>query len=258
MRNGFISLHRTVLSDPLWSEKPFDRARAWVHMLMIAAHQDYVAVLGNTRIELKRGEILTSERKLMDVFGWSKTKVRSFLNYLEADSKIVQKRDHKKTVITICQYSYYQTPENHKKTSKEPVKDHKKTTDGASQYSINNKINNINNIKYNNSNENASFNPMQNVPAFINVNDWQDWVDYRSEIKKPITSRSMAQHIKVLERSKALGYDPSEIIGRSIGSNYTGLFVPDRPKLIAVSGQQRQAAAPVRNHGKRIDIEGEI
>ena len=255
MLNGFISLHRSIMLDPLWQEKPFDRARAWAHMLMIAAHQDYVAILGNTRVELKRGDILTSERRLMDVFGWSKTKVRSFLNYLEADSKVIQKRDHKKTVISICQYDYYQTPENHKKTSKEPVKDHKKTSAGVSPYSKNN-INNINNnIIYNS--ENASFDPMRNIPAFINPNDWQEWVDYRCEIKKPITARSMAQHVNVLEKSKALGYEPSEIIGKSIGSNYTGLFAPNRPKLTAVGGQQKQPA-PERNHGKRIDIEGEI
>jgi hypothetical protein len=107
----------------IYQEKPFTKFQAWVDILMMANHEDKKILLGNKLIEVKRGSFITSEAKLMDRWGWSKSKLRSFLKLLQNDGMITKKTDHKKTAITVVNYSVYQN----KETIKEPQKDHRET-----------------------------------------------------------------------------------------------------------------------------------
>jgi hypothetical protein len=127
---GWIALHRSIQNHFLWDDKPFSKGQAFIDMLLLSNHKDNKFLFGNSFIEVKRGSFITSELKLMERWGWSKSKVRAFLNVLEKDSMIVKKSDRKKTTITIVNYSVYQdlqTTEkpikNHRKTTKEPLKD---------------------------------------------------------------------------------------------------------------------------------------
>jgi uncharacterized phage protein (TIGR02220 family) len=128
---GWISLHRKIQDHPLFQEKRvFSKFEAWIDLILSANHKDNKFILGNEMIEVKRGSFLTSELKLMKRWGWSKTKVRSFLKLLEDDGMIVKKSDNKKTALTLCNYNDYQNlqtteepQKNHEETSKEPQKD---------------------------------------------------------------------------------------------------------------------------------------
>lgn len=127
---GWIKLHRQIKEHWLWEEKPFDKRSAFTDLILSANHEDKKIPLGNEIIEVKRGSFITSEHKLMERWGWSKTKVRAFLKLLENDSMIVKNTDLKKTTLTITNYSDYQDKEtteelqkNHEKTAKEPQKD---------------------------------------------------------------------------------------------------------------------------------------
>ena len=104
---GWIPVHRQLQDHWLWKEKPFSKGQAWIDMLMMANHDDNKFLLGNELVEVKAGSFITSELKLAERWGWSKTKVRSFLNVLQNDSMIVKKSDRKKTTITIENYSVY-------------------------------------------------------------------------------------------------------------------------------------------------------
>jgi hypothetical protein len=129
--DGWIKLHRQIQEHWLWqSKKPFDKRSAWIDLLLLANHEDNKVLLGNELITIKRGEHVTSERKLAERWGWSKTKVRRFLKILENDSMIlVQKPNQKRTSIKLLHYSDYQDRENQKKTIKKPEENHKKTTE---------------------------------------------------------------------------------------------------------------------------------
>lgn len=108
MQRGFIKLHRKIKDHWLYEEKrKFSKFEAWIDLLMRANHKDTKVVLGNELIELKRGQFITSEFKLMEAWGWGKSKTRDFLKLLENDGMIVKKSDRKKTTITICNYSIY-------------------------------------------------------------------------------------------------------------------------------------------------------
>lgn len=129
--SGWISIHRKIQNHWLWSEKPYSRGQAWIDIIMMANHQDNQFVLGNELIKVNRGSFITSEVKLSDRWGWSRTKVRSFLELLEKDNMLVKKSDSKKTTLTIVNYNDYQiieTTEKHQKNSEKTAKKHQKNT----------------------------------------------------------------------------------------------------------------------------------
>lgn len=123
LNRGWIKLHRKIREGPFWNEKPFDRARAWVDLIMSANHERRKFLLGNEMVEVDRGSFITSEQKLMERWGWSKSKVRAFLKILEKNAMIIKKSDHRKTIVEVLNYCLYQDSE----TSKEPRKDRERT-----------------------------------------------------------------------------------------------------------------------------------
>ena len=139
MAEGWIKLYRQIWDSELWKERPFDRARAWIDLIMLANFESRNILLGNEIIFVERGSFVTSEHKLMARWGWSKTKVRSFLNLLQNDSMIVKKTDHKKTIVEVLNYCVFQDFE----TTEEPEKDQRKT----SKRPVKDPTNNVKNIK---------------------------------------------------------------------------------------------------------------
>ena len=124
--SGWISIHRKIQEHWLWQEKPFDKKSAWIDLLLMANYQDNKFLLGNELVEIKRGSFITSELKLMNKWGWSKSKVRNFLSLLEGDGMLIKKADTKKTTITIVNYDSWQERE----TTERPQKNHEETTKG--------------------------------------------------------------------------------------------------------------------------------
>lgn len=140
MSKGWISLHREIQNHWLWEDKPYSKGQAWVDLILMANHKPNKFLLGNELIEVDRGQVVTSELKLMDKWGWSKVKVRKFLELLQKDNMIVKSTDKKKTTLTIVNYSDWQDLE----TTEEPQKDHRETTERP-QKDTNNNVNNDNN-----------------------------------------------------------------------------------------------------------------
>ena len=124
MDKGWIKLHRKVQEHWIWQEKPFDKKSAWIDLILSANHKDNKFLLGNELVEVKRGSFITSEYKLMNRWGWSKTKVRSFLELLQNENMVIKVSDRKKTTLTIVNYNDYQVPE----TTEKPIKNYEETT----------------------------------------------------------------------------------------------------------------------------------
>lgn len=114
---GWIKLHRKIQEHWLWQDKPFDRRSAWIDILMLANHEDRKVFFENEIIHVKRGEFISSEPKLAERWGWSRTKVRNFLTLLEKDCMILNKKEGKKrTRIIVLNYNEYQEFKDNKKT----------------------------------------------------------------------------------------------------------------------------------------------
>lgn len=209
--SGWVSIHRKIQDHWLWRDKPFSKGQAWVDLLLMANHKNNKFLLGNELVEVERGSFITSEYKLMDKWGWSKTKVRNFLKLLEDEKMIVKLSDRKKTTLTIVNYSDYQVSE----TTKKPLKDHEKTTKRLQEdhqetterppKNPNNNDNNDN--KYIDDEESAEKNPY--VFYENNFGTFHGFIAERIKALEEDIGPEMvieAMKIAVLNRAKGLGY----------------------------------------------------
>lgn len=140
MHRGYIRLWRCIQNNHLWEDTPFDRARAWIDLVMLANHTAGFMRKRGIKFEIKRGQVGWSERDLAERWKWSRGKVKRFLDELEEDEQINQGNGPQNinvtSLITITNYELYQPLEpqtghkraanstidnNDKKKKKEPI-----------------------------------------------------------------------------------------------------------------------------------------
>jgi hypothetical protein len=168
---GYIALFRDIKDHWIWDDKPFNKPCAWIDLIMSANHNGNKVLIGNELIDVKRGELITSQEKLQTRWGWSNTKVRDFLLLLEQDNMIVKKTDNKKTAIEIVNYDDYQI----KETAKKPQKLNEKT-DEKPQKHTNNKEEEC--LKNEEEDLTIAQNPEIEIPIKGNLNQKKEWFDF--------------------------------------------------------------------------------
>ena len=119
---GWIKLHRKVLECWIWQDKPYDKARAWIDLLLLAMHRDKKMIVENEFMIIPRGSFMTSILKLSERWGWSRNKVIRFLNVLESEQMLNTKRTPKGTVVTIVKYEQYQLHDTANDTTNDTTK----------------------------------------------------------------------------------------------------------------------------------------
>lgn len=141
---GWIKLHRKLLDSWVWKEKPFDKGRAWVDLLLMAMHCDKKMLVDNDVIIIPRGALMTSIVKLAERWGWSRGKVMRFLDVLECEQMANTKRTPNGTLVTIVKYEDYQLDDT---TNGTPNGTPDRTPDGTADGTQIKNIKNIKNIK---------------------------------------------------------------------------------------------------------------
>ena len=107
--NGWIKLHRQLATNPIWIIKPFSEGQAWVDLLLITTYNDgFIKIRNGEIIKLKKGECGYSQLTLSERWGWSRGKVKRYLNLLETEKMIQQKNLGKYTIINILNYEKFQ------------------------------------------------------------------------------------------------------------------------------------------------------
>lgn len=138
---GWVKLYRNIQEHWIWQD-PI-KLKWWLDILLLANHKDNKFLLGNSLMEVGRGEFHTSELKLAERWKVSKKTVRSFLKLLENDNMISLKKSKKGTTIKVSNYNAFQaknetqgttedttqeppsTPHrNHDGTIEEPLRNH--------------------------------------------------------------------------------------------------------------------------------------
>jgi len=123
---GWIKLHRKLQDNPLWTCEPFTRGQAWIDLLFLASIDESYFYVRGVKVDVKRGQVAWSEVKLSERWGWSRSKLRKFLNDLEKEQQIKQQKSNVLQIITILNYDEYQKKEqqkDNKRTAKEQQKD---------------------------------------------------------------------------------------------------------------------------------------
>lgn len=109
MIGGYVKAFRRRFEHPLFKNEKFCRGYAWDWMVAMACISPQEYDLRGTTVHLARGQFVASPDEMAEAWHWSRAAVRRFLTRLETDHMIDQKTGHKKTVITICNYEFYQS-----------------------------------------------------------------------------------------------------------------------------------------------------
>lgn len=108
MNGGWICLHRSIRNCGIWKGEAFSRGQAFIDLLLGAYYRDGFAAVHGKRIDVLRGELVTSISELAGRWGWSRGKVLRFLNMLEANESIMFKKNRFCTIIKIINFDCYQ------------------------------------------------------------------------------------------------------------------------------------------------------
>ena len=136
MNDGYIKLYRQLIDNELWSEKPFSRAQAWIDLILKANFKTKRLVIKGKTITIRRGQLLRAEETLASDWGWSRGKVRRFLDFLVKEGNISKNGTASGTLITIENYETFQgeRPED-------------STTDGTAHGTGEKKVKKVKNIE---------------------------------------------------------------------------------------------------------------
>jgi len=130
---GYVKVYRDIRNHWLWKDKPFSKGQAWIDLLMMVNHKDKKLVIDNGVYICKRGTTVTSLRKLAEQWGWSTGKTDRFLKLLKSDGMITEKRNSRRTVVTVVNYGAYQQSANTKRDSNETLTEQSRNTDENKQ-----------------------------------------------------------------------------------------------------------------------------
>jgi len=109
INQGWAALSRAIRNSEIWQIKPFSKGQAWIDLILLANYKrGYITTKNGQIIEVERGQCGYSIVALAENWGWSRNKVIRFSLYLQDRKMIQQKVIANHTIITICNYRYYQ------------------------------------------------------------------------------------------------------------------------------------------------------
>lgn len=117
--NGWIKIHRKIRNNWVWDNPEF--LKAWIDILLMVNHQDKKTTVNGKLVTIKRGEKLTSIVKLADRWGWSRNRVKRFLNLLEQDEMCTTIRSTFGSTLKVSNYNEYQGFQTGDRTAFEPT-----------------------------------------------------------------------------------------------------------------------------------------
>lgn len=92
----------------MWLEEKFDRARAWVDLLILACHKEESVKIRKRMILLKSGQLCYSKKSLGKRWHWDRRTVTDFLDVLESSRMVYTQNAGVTTIITIVNWNRYQ------------------------------------------------------------------------------------------------------------------------------------------------------
>ena len=181
MAEGWICLHRKIQECVIWdSEEKFDYRSAWIDLLLLANHEDKKIMFDGKPIVVKRGQRITSVRKLADRWHWGIERTTRFLRMLEDEKMIIKESDKRRTLLTIVNYGVYNDMPNTDRYSNGTLTD----TVPEHQPDTNNNDNNDNN-----ENNDKDIEIIKNIIEYLNTKSLKNYKYSTEKNKKHIRAR---------------------------------------------------------------------
>ena len=142
MNNGYIKLHRKLLSCSIFRNKSL--LQLWIWCLLKAAHEEHEVVIGNQKVNLLPGQFIYGRHVASDDLGTPASTVWRELKKLEELEMLSINSTNKYSVVTIANWASYQSePEkvkNKRKTSANEMDTYKNEKNEKNIISDKNKI----------------------------------------------------------------------------------------------------------------------
>ena len=136
MHRGFVKLRRAIDDSAIMQNSV--ALHLFIHFLANAARKKRTVNAGGIPVSLEAGQLVVGRVQLSKLLNISQQKIRTGIKYLENLETITVEPTNRFSIITIVNWSLYQSPENeganHVLTICEdaPAKEHQ-NTDGDSQ-----------------------------------------------------------------------------------------------------------------------------
>jgi len=181
---GWVKLWRDQFNSWI-SKKPFCDGYAWCYLYQRANHKKGMINFRNEYIQVERGQFLTSKLQLQEIYGWTYRHVENFLKALENDEMIRNRTTNRYIVITIVNYSKYQSNEEQ---SVEQNDEQVMNRLGTGYEQIRNEATQtrINKNEKNEKNEESSAQSSKELKAKVNINfnfETKEWENITEEDK---------------------------------------------------------------------------
>lgn len=107
----WIKLYKGIMESAVWSDAL--RLKAWIHILLSANYKDKEWFHNGQTVRIKRGQFVTSIRKLADAWGCSKDTTRRILKQFDELDMVRHNSDTGRyTLITVVKYEVFQDSRN--------------------------------------------------------------------------------------------------------------------------------------------------
>ena len=122
---GFFKVDRQIFEHWLWEDKPFSKGQAWIDLIGLANYEDGKTAYKGEVIACERGTVYRSFSYLAIRWGWSRKKVKAFIDLLESDGMVTTKVTTHRTTITLINYGKFQDRGTTKVTTEEQQRNSK-------------------------------------------------------------------------------------------------------------------------------------
>ncbi len=123
----WVRINCDILEHPMFKGSVRTRHEAWQWLIHNSAWKDTQHDVRGTLHPVPKGSMFTTIRNLMNEWKWGNTKVTNFLNELVKNEMITLENKTGKTLISVCNYSVYQTSQDGATTAARQPQDSDKT-----------------------------------------------------------------------------------------------------------------------------------
>ena len=119
---GWIKLYRSIQNSSVFADKePYTRREAWIWILMNANIKDSYFYHSTERVDVRRGQLCVSTRKLAELWHRSRTWCADTITVFVADGMLEKSRTPGGTLLTVVNYCFYQDCDDNSRTLGRPT-----------------------------------------------------------------------------------------------------------------------------------------
>lgn len=258
MGNGWIQLHRKLRDCWVWENPLY--LKAWIDILYSANYADKKILFDGEVITVKRGQFITSLRKLAVSWDCNVKTVRRILGFMKEQEMVTVSTTGKGTLLTVINYDFYQfqgTPEGTPNGTQDGtlMGTLMGTPDGTQDGTLMGP--NIINKEYEKEKkgkkekiDKSPFPPFD-LEALLEEYTWtdsmkdtvRDWFTYKKERREAYKEQGAKSQLKIVDRYISEYGEPpvKDQILNAMGSGYRGMILDrldQKPKQKTMTGHQ--------------------